>query len=433
MYCKNIAIFSHTIALGGSERVACLLADLLSEECYNVYLIIQKKSDLSYSLKNNITIYNLENSKNKYKRTREILTKYNIDLCIFNDHFIDETFNFIKLSNKSGIRTIAIEHSSFFFPFYALDTTNFTKRNDGYQYVDRLIVLSPKLEQIWNALGIARATFIPNPLTFKKHGQHADKKEKNLIFIGRICYMKGIFEALEIVSRVAKKFKNVKLYILGRFESNEIENNVKKRVNELCINDNIIFIGHTNNIEPYLSSAYVHIMPSMIEGAPMSFYEAKSFGIPTVCFDIPTLFLSTESAGCIMVGKNDINGMTNAIIRLLDDEQYWETMSKRAMDSLSEIDEKLIASKWNKVISDIFTNNNEPSTEEYRDNSHIILKEFSSAIDWYNKKDVSTLYNDIKYLIPIHKIITKTLPKGSPQRSILKKLFHFLKKLTTLN
>lgn len=43
MYCKNIAIFSHTIALGGSERVACLLADLLSEECYNVYLIIQKK------------------------------------------------------------------------------------------------------------------------------------------------------------------------------------------------------------------------------------------------------------------------------------------------------------------------------------------------------------------------------------------------------
>lgn len=51
MYCKNIAIFSHTIALGGSERVACLLADLLLEECYNVYLIIQKKSDLSYSLK----------------------------------------------------------------------------------------------------------------------------------------------------------------------------------------------------------------------------------------------------------------------------------------------------------------------------------------------------------------------------------------------
>ena len=87
MYCKNIAIFSHTIALGGSERVACLLADLLLEECYNVYLIIQKKSDLSYSLKNNITICNLENSKNKYKRTREILTKYNIDLCIFNDHF----------------------------------------------------------------------------------------------------------------------------------------------------------------------------------------------------------------------------------------------------------------------------------------------------------------------------------------------------------
>lgn len=434
MSCQNIAIFSHTIALGGSERVACLLANLLSKAHYNIYLIIQKESASSYSLENNITIYNLEDSKNKYKKLEGFFITHNIHLCIFNDHFIDETFKFIKLANKSGIKTIAIEHSSFFFPFYALDTTNFTKRNDGYKYVDRLIVLSPILEQIWNTLDITRAIFIPNPLTFKKiHTPYINKREKNLIFIGRICHMKGIFEALETVSRVSKKFENVKLYVLGRFESDEIKNNVKRRVNELCVNDNIIFTGHVNNIEPYLSSAAIHIMPSMIEGAPMSFYEAKSFGIPTVCFDIPTLFLSDESDGCIMVGKNDVNGMTNAIIRLLSDEQYWEIMSKRAVDSLSEFDEKLVVSKWNRVIDEIFSNNIEKFSEKQRDPSHIILKEFSSAIDWYNKKDVSALYKDIQYLIPLHKIITKKLPKGSLQRVLAKKIFHFVKKLLKIS
>lgn len=429
----NIAIFSHTIAFGGSERVACLLADLLSQEGYNIFFIIQHKTKFSYSINNkNITMYNLENSNNKYEGVRGIFKKENINLCIFNDHFIDETFDFIRLAHKMNIKTIAIEHSSFFFPFYALNTTNFTKRNAGYRYIDRLVVLSPMLEQMWNALNITKAIFIPNPLTFKqRHYTTTTKKEKYLIFIGRICYMKGIFEALEIIKRVSEKFENVRLLVLGRFEDDKIKKDVEKKIDELHINKNIIFTGHINNIETYLSAASIHLMPSMIEGAPMSFYEAKSFGIPTVCFDIPTLFLADESSGCIMVGKNDIEGMTDAVMKLLTDERYWKLMSERSINSLTKLDEKIIISKWNALINNII-NESTKNTDNKKNQDelpHTILKEFSYAIDWYNQKNISILYNEMGYLIPFHKIIIKMLPKGSIQRTYIKKIFSLFKKI----
>lgn len=99
---KNIAIFSHTIALGGSERVACLIAELLaSNKLYNIYIVIQKKSKYSYQIDNtNINLVVVNNIDNKNKKIEKILIEKKIDVCIFNDHFISETFSFILIAKK---------------------------------------------------------------------------------------------------------------------------------------------------------------------------------------------------------------------------------------------------------------------------------------------------------------------------------------------
>lgn len=322
-----------------------------------------------------------------------------------------------------NIKTIAIEHSSFFFPFYALYTENFTERIYGYKNIDRLIVLSPILKKIWESLDIAKVEFIPNPLTFNIQNIEniETKKEKNLIFVGRICRMKGIFEALDVLNIVKNKYKNIKLYILGRFENEEMSILVKNRIKELTLDENIIFTGHIDNIDYYYNICSVHIMPSVIEGAPMSFFEAKSFGLPTVCFEIPTLYLANESNGCLMVGKQDVYGMAKAVLNLLDNENYWLEMSKKARESLDYVSDNIILERWNKLISDIYIDSSENIEKNNSQISHIILKEFQVAIDWYNKYHK---YSNNEYLFFCKKDkLNKLIPKGSIRRKLIKKLY----------
>ena len=359
----NVGIFCWTLSLGGAERCASLfLKDLASWPNLKVVLFQTKSRGLNdYPLPGNVSLVVLpENAIERFAVEEKILREKEIDTCVYFDHAEEITMMDILLANRLGIRTVPMEHNTFSFIYYAGIPSLFNLRHAVYKTVDVITCLSRPDEFIWNEHGI-RARYMPNPLTFDPVEKTVQKlKEKTLIFIARMTPEKGAEAALQVVNIVRKKHPDVKLLMLGAFPYPQYEKNLREKVKELHLEKTVDFIGFTTKVEYYLEQASVHLMPSVVEGYPMTVMEVKAYGIPTVSFSMPYLEAVKEEYGCIVVGKQDVEGMATAVSALFDDLSYLNAMGRKAKDSLKLFGNDIVYRRW-QMLFEYLETGTEPS------------------------------------------------------------------------
>jgi glycosyltransferase involved in cell wall biosynthesis len=123
-----------------------------------------------------------------------------------------------------------------------------------------------------------------------------DKCERNSIFISQGHYpLKGLHYVIESMPLILRNYPKTKLYVgglditrskskLGFLLRTTYSNFLLKRINELSLRDNIVFLGLLNEkemCERYLSS-HVFVSPSSIENTSFSLLEAKYLGVPSI-------------------------------------------------------------------------------------------------------------------------------------------------------
>lgn len=417
----NIAIFSCSLSGGGAERVAYLLAILFLQANYNIIIVTSQlpPKDSYINPSQNVRFEILENSPYRSQYIELFLAKNNIDICIFNDHWIEENFYDVLVTQLCCTSTICIEHNIYFFPLFADHISLFRLRNSVYRNTDTLICLSPCHTDMWRAAGFSQAQYIPNPLTFNQTNcARTLGKTPTVLFVGRICLSKGIFDALHVFAYVHKSIPSARLVVLGRFCSDEDKQKVMSLAKKLNITCAVDFKGHISNVENYYCNARVHIMPSRYEGAPMVLFEAKAHGVPSVLYSMPYLDAATEEYGCLMVAKADIEGMAKAVIRLLQDDVFWQNMSDKALQSLDRFSNERILKDW----QELFQRLTIPPYNHYTANNRIdlaaiIMQEFNAAIS-----TIDIFSTGIpRYLQYIEKTVNIVFPKNSLRRSVCKK------------
>lgn len=106
--------------------------------------------------------------------------------------------------------------------------------------------------------------------------------EDNVILIAsRLVKQKNIFRALDILEEGIKEKKFDKALIIGEGDqSKELQLRIKRLSND--IQDKIKYYGVQSNIQAWLSTADVLLMPSLYEGLPYSVVEAQANGLPIV-------------------------------------------------------------------------------------------------------------------------------------------------------
>ena len=72
---------------------------------------------------------------------------------------------------------------------------------------------------------------------------------------------------------------NSKLLLVG---TGPLEEEIKEKLQNLKIEDKVIFTGFATNVNEYLQAMDVFIMPSLYEGLPITAIEAQASGLP--CF-----------------------------------------------------------------------------------------------------------------------------------------------------
>lgn len=127
---------------------------------------------------------------------------------------------------------------------------------------------------------------IPNVIE-EPHEDHGKRTNDicNFLFLGKVCHYKGIFDLLDTIGDKKEKYINkIKIYIGGGGEIERLNNTIE----QYDLKEIVEYIGFVTGKkkENYLNDAHVFILPSYIEGVPISILEAMSYHLPVISTNV---------------------------------------------------------------------------------------------------------------------------------------------------
>lgn len=289
---------------------------------------------------------------------KESLDRYCIDTVLLVDHWRDRVFADLIVAKCCGCRTIVTEHNVFFFPIDDLNAKLFIQRERYYHIPDAITVLSPENVAWWNAAGYDNIVYMPNFLTFEASDDIGYAPKKRLatlefICVGRICRRKNalaIVEAFRIfLEEHPELASQSRLTFLGRYESPADQERIESAIACGHLENNVTVAGEVQDVSRYYKRATLLLMASRLEGAPMVIMEAKSYGVPTVMFDLPYIDGANEDEGVVLVEHGDTSALAGAMYSNTANPKKYVKLSQAARSSLSRFSREAISKRWARV------------------------------------------------------------------------------------
>jgi len=169
--------------------------------------------------------------------------------------------------------------------------------------------------------------------------------------VARITYDKDLPTFFSVAEKVTKQLPNVKFVIVGDGYGDELKQ-AKKDVAIKGLDKFVFFTGHRTDLLNIYSSFDLFLMTSLTEGLPNTALEAMALKVPVVSTavgGVPELVKDQEHGLLCPVG--DIDGLSNAIISMLDKHDLRKTM---AVNSRKRIEGKFNFAKRVKLLEDIY-------------------------------------------------------------------------------
>jgi len=203
------------------------------------------------------------------------------------------------------------------------------------RYADEVIVLSNNLRNyfletygraVWFiSNGIQRPESKPARLINEKWGL---AKNEYVLFLGRIVPEKGLHYLIDAYRQIPT---TKKLVVAG---GKSHTGNYMNEIHEQAKGDNrIIFTDFVQGeeLQELYSNAYLYVLPSDLEGMPLSLLEGMSFGNCCVVSDIPECTEVVEDKA-VVFKKGDVEDLTRRLDWLINNPQVVDQYKADASD-----------------------------------------------------------------------------------------------------
>lgn len=343
---KNILFIIWSFSYGGgAEKVLANIVNNLDYDKYNIEILEYCHSDIGEEYVNGDIIIHKpiidETKRDLWSKLKSRLlipamTKfvpYLVRKIYLNKIYdIEVSFNYLIptfLLNRKSRKLISWMHGSI---ENLDDNPKLKKKQQKYlKKVDRIVPISENTEK--SILDLYpeykdKITRIYNGYDFNKMkaavaGQN-EIEEFDILFCGRMDQNKNPFMFVDIVNLLAKKVKNIKAYMLG---AGDLEEQVKEKIINKGLSDNIELVGYTQNPYPYFEKCKVYCMTSYMEGFPTVLVEAMNFGKPFVTTPVSGSKELSFDNRCGFIANN-LDEYADSVLRLLDNDYIYESMSK---------------------------------------------------------------------------------------------------------
>jgi glycosyltransferase involved in cell wall biosynthesis len=185
----------------------------------------------------------------------------------------------------------------------------------------------------------------------------------NVGIVGTIIRVKGVFEFVEAAISICRVRDDAKFFIVGagvrklnRFQSRlfsalrlteDAEAMVTRRIAEASLGDQIMMMGHIDDIGSIYEGLDVLCFPSHYDAPGRPIFEAAYFGKPSiVAIEKPMPDTLIDKVTGLAIRAHDVAALRQAILSLLDDPAARRRMGIAAKQlALAEFDPKENASK----------------------------------------------------------------------------------------
>ena len=184
-------------------------------------------------------------------------------------------------------------------------------------------------ETVFIPIGVNKPEICPAEKITETYGLH---KDDYFLFLGRLVPEKGVHYLVEAFLNTKT---DKKLVIAGGASGTD---GYIKGLKELAKDDDrIIFTGFVQGqmLEELYSNAYVYVLPSDVEGMPLSLLEAMSYGNCCLTSTIPEC---TEVVGdkAVSFRKSDVAALTETLQKLADEPALVASYKATARDFICE-------------------------------------------------------------------------------------------------
>jgi glycosyltransferase involved in cell wall biosynthesis len=151
----------------------------------------------------------------------------------------------------------------------------------------------------------------------------------HLVVLGRLVPHKRVEHAIEVVARLRDRWPGLRLSVVGE---GWWDAELRARAIALGVDDVVDFTGHVDEQAKHeaLARAWVHLCPSVKEGWGLVVTEAGSHRVPTVGYRSAGGLRESVVDGRTGVLVDDLDEMTEAVDRLLTDENRRLAMGEAA-------------------------------------------------------------------------------------------------------
>lgn len=203
------------------------------------------------------------------------------------------------------------------------------------KYADEIIVLSKGVQDYFQKTYGRKTVFIPNgvnrpevcaPNRIKK--KYGLEKDDYILYLGRLVPEKGEHYLIEAFKRIQT---DMKLVIAGgASDTDEYMERLKKLAD---VDERIIFTGFVQGriLEELYSNAYVYVLPSDLEGMPLSLLEAMSYGNCCLVSDIAECAEVVEDKAAEFK-KGNVEDLREKLQMLCDDKNAVQKYKDKAAD-----------------------------------------------------------------------------------------------------
>lgn len=336
---------------GGVNKVVSIIASKLAEKGYQVHIISRYEGKKAlFELHKDVLLHELfPHFKSKYLtlgieyiRLRHIVKSNHIDLLISTGATFFTIAHFIK-----GVRHFEWDHVSFWHGNKILKWG----RKLAARKAEKVIVLTNDNKIQFEQIKGCRAEVIRifNPETFVPDAV-GNIDSKDIISVGYIGKQKGydlLVKSWQLIPESVKKSWTLQIAGGDEGDLDFLQNYISQ--NEI---EGIDFLGFRTDIKQLMVKSAFYVMSSRWEGLPMVLIEAQTLGLPIVSFDCKTgpKDIVTKNTG-ILVRENDIQGMADALERMMTDEEFRKICQENALKESRRFNAESIIEQWIKVIN----------------------------------------------------------------------------------
>lgn len=201
-----------------------------------------------------------------------------------------------------------------------------TNESDRRKFIDNKRLNPEKVVAVRGGVDCRTPTLVPEP----------ENKEFDAVFLGRFHPQKGVLELIDIWKIVSRKKSNAKLAIIG---SGELEREVKEKIEECDLKNNITLFGFKDGIEKIriFKNSKVVLHPAIYDSGGMAACEAMACGLPGVSFDLPAL-KTYYPKGMLKTPCYSLEEFAENILKLLNNKELYKKTAKDALDWAKEWD-----------------------------------------------------------------------------------------------